>query len=131
MGISVLKYRLLAFVIATITAVVAGMLYMPYFEFTEPGIWNLGVSLNILAAVIVGGSKSIWGVTLGTFIIFGLRDIVLKQIPFFQENGNAVFFFTGALVILIVMYYPGGLVKLFDSLWKKGKVKLQNLRRGE
>ena len=71
---------------------------MPYFEFTEPGIWNLGVSLNILAAVIVGGSKSIWGVVLGTFIIFGLRDIVLKQIPFFQENGNAVFFFTGALL---------------------------------
>ena len=131
MGISVLKYRLLAFVIATITAVVGGMLYMPYFEFTEPGIWNLGVSLNILAAVIVGGSKSIWGVTLGTFIIFGLRDIVLKQIPFFQQNGNAVFFFTGALVILIVMYYPGGLVKLFDSLWKKGKLRLQQMKRGE
>jgi branched-chain amino acid transport system permease protein len=104
---------------------------MPYFEFTEPGIWNLGVSLNILAAVIVGGSKSIWGVTLGTFIIFGLRDIVLKQIPFFQQNGNAVFFFTGALVILIVMYYPGGLVKLFDSLWKKGKLRLQQMKRGE
>lgn len=129
MGISVMKYRLLAFVIATITAVVGGMLYMPYFEFTEPGIWNLGVSLNILAAVIVGGSKSIWGVVLGTFIIFGLRDIVLKQIPFFQENGNAVFFFTGALVILIVMFYPAGLVKLFESLWKKGKVKFQQLRK--
>lgn len=130
MGISVLKYRLLAFVLATITAVVGGMLYMPYFEFTEPGIWNLGISLNILAAVIVGGSKSIWGVTLGTFIIFGLRDIVLKQIPFFQQNGNAVFFFTGALVILIVMYYPGGLTKLFDSLWRKGKLRIKQLRKG-
>jgi branched-chain amino acid transport system permease protein len=130
MGISVLKYRLLAFVLASITAVVGGMLYMPYFEFTEPGIWNLGISLNILAAVVVGGSKSIWGVTLGTFIIFGLRDIVLKQIPFFQQNGNAVFFFTGALVILIVMYYPGGLIKLFDSLWRKGKLRIKQLRKG-
>jgi branched-chain amino acid transport system permease protein len=121
MGISVLKYRLLAFVLATIMAVIGGMLYMPYFEYTEPGIFNLAISLNILAAVIVGGSKSIWGVTLGTFVIFGLRDIVLKQIPFFRTNGNAVYFFTGALVILIVMYYPGGLVKLFTDL----KVKIQ------
>jgi len=94
---------------------------MPYFEYTEPGIFNLAISLNILAAVIVGGSKSIWGVTLGTFVIFGLKDIVLKQIPFFRDNGNAVYFFTGALVILIVMYYPGGLVKLFGDL----KIKAQ------
>ncbi|MCV2232315.1 branched-chain amino acid ABC transporter permease [Paracholeplasma manati] len=121
MGISVLKYRLLAFVLATIMAVIGGMLYMPYFEYTEPGIFNLAISLNILAAVIVGGSKSIWGVTLGTFVIFGLKDIVLKQIPFFRDNGNAVYFFTGALVILIVMYYPGGLVKLFGDL----KIKAQ------
>lgn len=123
MGISVLKYRLLAFVLATIMAVIGGMLYMPYFEYTEPNIFNLAVSLNILAAVIVGGSKSIWGVTLGTFVIFGLKDIILKQIPFFRDNGNAVFFLTGALVILIVMYYPGGLVKLFNDL----KVKATNL----
>lgn len=123
MGISVLKYRLLAFVLATIMAVIGGMLYMPYFEYTEPNIFNLAVSLNILAAVIVGGSKSIWGVTLGTFVIFGLKDIVLKQIPYFRDNGNAVYFLTGALVILIVMYYPGGLVKLFVDL----KVKVTNL----
>jgi len=32
-----------------------------------------------------------------------------------------VYFFTGALVILIVMYYPGGLVKLFGDL----KIKAQ------
>ncbi|MDR4968818.1 MAG: branched-chain amino acid ABC transporter permease, partial [Acholeplasmataceae bacterium] len=107
MGISVLKYRLLTFVIATVLAVIGGMLYMSYSRSTIPNLWNLALSLNILAAIVIGGSKSIWGVGLGTFIIFGFDQLVLKSIPFFQTYGNASYIINGVLIILVVMYYPG------------------------
>ncbi len=122
MGVSVLKYRLLTFVIATVLAVLGGMLYMSYSRSTIPNLWNLALSLNILAAIVIGGSKSIWGVGLGTFIIFGFDQLVLKSIPFFQTYGNASYIINGALIILVVMFYPGGLIRLFKDLSLKIKV---------
>lgn len=118
MGISILKYRLMTFVLATVLAVVGGMLYMMYMRSTEPGIWNLGLSLNILAAVVIGGSKSIWGVGLGTFFIFAFDDIVLRNIPFFVKYGNATYIINGVLIIVVVMFYPGGIIKLFTDIYR-------------
>ena len=122
MGISVLKYRLLTFVISTVVAVIGGILYMSYQRSTFPSSWGISLSLNILAAVVIGGSKSIWGVGLGTFIIFGLNDMVLKRMAFFQTYGNAAFIINGALIIIIVMFYPGGLIQIFRDL----KIKIKS-----
>lgn len=123
MGISVLKYRLLAFVIATVIAVFGGMLYMLRFLNTQPGSWGIALSLNILAAVVIGGTKSMYGVMAGTFIIFALNDIVLKRMAFFQEFPNASYILNGLLIILVVMFYPGGIVRLFTDI-KNGFIKL-------
>ncbi|MDO9629509.1 MAG: branched-chain amino acid ABC transporter permease [Acholeplasmataceae bacterium] len=127
MGISVLKYRLLTFVISTVLAVIGGMLYMSYTRSTLPNIWSISLSLNILAAVVIGGAKSIWGVGLGTFIIFGFDQLVLKQIKFFQVYGNASYIINGVLIILVVMFYPGGLIRLFKDLSYQTKKLHKNL----
>jgi branched-chain amino acid transport system permease protein len=116
MGISLLKYRLLAFVLATIYAVIAGILYMANQKFSIPTTWSLDFSLNILAAVIVGGAQSITGIILGTFMIFGLNLAILQNIPFFQNNPDAVWIINGLLIILVIMFYPGGLIRLFQAI---------------
>lgn len=54
MGMSLLKYRLSAFVIATLLASLGGVLYMAYYQYTEPTQWGLTTSLLILAAVVIG-----------------------------------------------------------------------------
>ena len=138
MGISVLKYRLLTFVLSTILAVVGGMLYMSYNRSTIPDLWNIALSLNILAAVVIGGAKSIWGVGLGTLFIFGFDQLVLKRIAFFQQYGNASLFINGALIIIVVMFYPGGIIRLFkdiENLIKKSirylKLKVKEHRYGK
>ncbi|MDD3123181.1 MAG: branched-chain amino acid ABC transporter permease [Candidatus Izemoplasmatales bacterium] len=123
MGVSVFKYRLLAFIISTVYALLGGVIYMSYISFTIPSTWTLGFSLNILAAVIVGGSQSIYGIVLGTFMIFGLNLSVLQQIPFFIENPAVSIVFNGILIVVVIMFYPGGLVRLVMSL----KVKLTQL----
>ena len=81
-----------------------------------PATWGIDLSLNVLAAVVIGGTKSIWGVLVGTFIIFGMKDLILVKIPFFQTYKNAHLMFSGALIILVVMFYPGGVIKLFTDL---------------
>lgn len=129
MGISLLKYRLLAFIISTVYAVFAGILYMANTTFSIPTTWNLNFSLNILAAVIVGGEQSITGVILGTFMIFGLNSAVLQNITFFQENPAVILIFNGLLIILVIMFYPGGLIRLINTLRyaiKKKYLQLKN-----
>jgi len=116
MGVSVFKYRLLAFIISTVFALLGGTLYMTYVRSTVYTTWNLALSLNILAAVIVGGSSSIYGIVIGTFLIFGLDLAVLKQNQFFIDNPAISVVFNGILIILVIMFYPGGLVRLFTTL---------------
>src|SRR3989339_1513355 len=128
MGISVLKYRLMTFVISTVIAVIGGMLYMTYNRATTPNMWSIALSLNILAAVVIGGSKSIWGVGLGSLLIFGFDQLVLKRIEFFQTYGNASFILNGALIILVVMFYPGGIIRMFKDLSNFTKKWYQSIK---
>ena len=115
MGISLMKYRLFAFVLATLFASIAGSFYMIYIrniEFSQTTLTSLATSLNILGAVIIGGAKSLWGTLFGTFIVFGLQQIILVVIPFFQENPDISVLFTGALMIVICMFFPGGFAEI-------------------
>ncbi|MFH0993304.1 MAG: branched-chain amino acid ABC transporter permease [bacterium] len=138
MGIGLMKYRLLAFVLATIYAVIGGMLYMMDQEFSIPTTWSLDFSLNILAAVVVGGAQSITGIILGTFMIFGLNNTVLKNIAFFRTYPDATWILSGLLIILVTMFYPGGLIRLLMTIkaWvlrtvKKWRKKWRVHRYGE
>ncbi|MDA3931850.1 MAG: branched-chain amino acid ABC transporter permease [Tenericutes bacterium] len=133
MGISVVKYRLIAFMVSTVYAVIGGIFYMAYIKFSMGSTWGLAISLNILAAVVVGGSKSIWGVLIGTFVIFGLDLMVFQSIPLISQGrfANFSFVISGGLIILVIMYYPNGLIGLFKKLSFKLKSKISKRSKGE
>lgn len=124
MGVSIFKHRLLAFIVSTVYAMLGGILYITYWPRTIPDTWSLAFSLNILAAVIVGGSQSIYGIILGTFMIFGLNMAILKNIPFFVTYPDFNLVFSGLLIIIVIMFYPGGLIKLINNLIYKIKKKI-------
>lgn len=128
MGISIIKYRLLAFVLSSVFAVLGGALYILHTKFSYPPQWNLSYSLDILAAVIVGGAQSIYGIIIGVFLIFGLKVSVLNYIPFFSNNPALIVIFNGVLIVLVVMFYPGGLIRLLQTSWYKMKIKLAKLK---
>lgn len=119
MGISLLKYRLLAFVICTVYAALTGLMLMIVVRSAmasdASGFYALITSLNILAAVIIGGYRSVWGAVFGTFIMYGLQSVVLSRVQFLVENPVIITFISGILVILVVMFYPGGAAQLLTE----------------
>jgi branched-chain amino acid transport system ATP-binding protein len=123
MGISLLKYRLFAFILATAFAQVAGALHMIYGQYTDPIQWGLMFSLNVLAACLVGGAKSIWGVLFGTLIIFGLTPLIFQDISFLRNNSWIMSVISGVLIIVVIMFYPGGIAQLINTLIFKSKMK--------
>lgn len=126
MGISLMKYRLMSFVISVIYAAIGGLLYMLFIRTITTStstLLTLTTSLNILGAVIIGGAKSLWGTTFGTFIIYGLQAMFLSNIPFFRENPAFITMLTGVLIIVVVMFFPGGIAQLASQLVAKAKQK--------
>ena len=136
-GISLLKYRLMAFIISIIYASVAGLMYMlstRYVSSSSSTLFTLSTSLNILGAVIIGGTKSIWGTIGGTFIIYGIDRMFLQDIAFFRDNPTLITLLCGILVVLVIMFYPGGLAQLLIELKfliKKLFLKIREAKYGK
>ena len=66
-------------------------------------------------------------------MIFGLNLAVLQQISFFVENPAISIVFNGVLIIVVIMFYPGGLIRLVQTLGRqfKEKSKKRKLKRRE
>lgn len=116
MGVNLLKYRLIAFALATAYAGLAGALYMHFIRYSYPALWTLGLSLNILAVVVIGGLRSIYGTVLGALVVFGVPDLIIKNIPYIKDLPGVSYIFNGILIIVIIMFYPQGITRLFSDL---------------
>lgn len=118
MGISLLKYRLMIFSIATAYAALGGVLYMHFIKFSYPPVWVLMLSLQVLAAIVIGGLRSIYGTFFGALIVFAIPDLVLKRIPIIGKIDGLSYVFSGVLIILVIMLYPAGVKGLSDDFKK-------------
>lgn len=118
MGVNIFQYRLIAFGIATVLASISGVLYVHYVGLSYPTTWNLMLSLDFLAIIVVGGFRSIFGTFIGAFVIFGLSEIFLKPIP---ALANITPLIKGILIILFVLYNPNGIASFKNQFvnWYK------------
>lgn len=127
MGINIFKYRLLSFAVAVGYAALGGVLYIHFVKYTYPNAWTLIFSLNILAVILIGGIRSIWGTVIGAFIVFGVPDLFLKRLPVIGDIDGLAYIFNGILIIVVILFYPTGLVNIkysfakWKNKWKKGK----------
>lgn len=109
-------------------------MFMSYLGYASPTNWTLMFSLNLLAAVIIGGTRSLWGTIVGCFIVFGLTPIFFQDIAFLRDNSWFMYALIGVLIILIIMFYQGGLVQLVRDIKngiKKARAKRRLYRYGE
>ena len=125
MGVSIRKYRLIAFAFASGYAALSGVLYVHFIRFVYPSTWNLVLSLNILAMIVIGGLRSIYGTFFGALIVYAVPDLVLKRIPVIGDFEGLAYIFSGILIILVIMFSRGGLAGFYMDLRRKNKAKSQ------
>jgi len=70
-GVDVAHYRMLAFVLSSTLAGVAGALYASLLAYIDPETLSFHISALTLTMVILGGAGSVSGVALGAALIFG------------------------------------------------------------
>ena len=63
--------------------------------------------------------------------MYGMQTVVLNNIKFLAENPVIITFVSGILVILVVMFYPGGFAQLVLELKSKIKVLRTKMREAK
>jgi branched-chain amino acid transport system permease protein len=116
MGIDTTVYKLLAFAIGAAIGGVGGVVLAAKQGSVFPPDFNLDVSINVLALVIIGGMGNVRGILLGAFLVVGLPDVLrdftlnlgvfeLKDIGL---DYRLIIF--GAALIAVMILRPQGLI---------------------
>jgi branched-chain amino acid transport system permease protein len=103
MGISVIKYKLLAFGMGAAVGCLGGAFFAAQIGSIFPNTFALLVSINVLAILVLGGMGSIPGVVVGSFVLVGLPDLLRE----FAEFRLLIF---GAVLVSIMILRPEGLL---------------------
>ena len=128
-GVSLYRYKLLAFLISSFYAGVAGGLMAYHSRIVFPDAFTLLVSIDYLAMIIIGGMGSIIGSIFGAVFMTLLPEVLkLSATSLTGVYPNAFGLIAsardivfGLAIIFFLMYEPAGLARIwerFRSYWK-------------
>ncbi len=103
MGLDTFRLKLLAFVIGSAVAGVAGVFFAAKMAFVSPESFTFFESVMILCMVVLGGMGSIPGIILGALLLITLPEIFRD----FQDYRMLAF---GMALVLMMIYRPQGLL---------------------
>jgi ABC-type branched-subunit amino acid transport system permease subunit len=101
-GVSPLKYKLLAFSLSAAVSGVIGGMYAYYINVVCPTDLSLYITLNLLVIVFIGGTGSTRGVILGA-----VAATTLPELLRLAASWRLVLF--GIALLLIINFFPDGL----------------------
>ncbi len=101
MGINISYYKLFAFALGAAIAGAAGSVFAIQYSAVSPESFNFMQSVMFFAIVLVGGSASLPGIIIGTFVMFVLPELFTE----FKESRYLIF---GAAMILTMILRPNG-----------------------
>jgi ABC-type branched-subunit amino acid transport system ATPase component/ABC-type branched-subunit amino acid transport system permease subunit len=106
-GVSTPTYKILAFTASAVFVGMAGGIYGYYIAFIDPlGMFNILLSVQVILSLLLGGRATLWGPVLGAFLIEWLNETSNNEF----SGGNARLLIFGGLLVLVVMFLPGGII---------------------
>lgn len=128
MGVNLLRTKTLAFVLSSGYAGLAGALLSLLVGRIVPEQWNIFMSIQILAIIVIGGVATVTGSLIGAAFVVVLPRVLehlAPHLPFIASGGQggllSVYQFQtvlfGALIILFLTLEPRGLF----GLWHRAK----------
>jgi branched-chain amino acid transport system permease protein len=126
-GIDIFRYKLLAFAISSFYAGVTGVLYTYFLGIANYEQFQIGVSIDYLAMIIIGGLGSVLGSIFGAIFVT-LLPIVIRIA---MENFGGLFFsqqtvlnlipnlrlmLFGVLIVVFLIVEPDGLNRLWRNI---------------
>ena len=106
-------YRLVAYVIAAMLCALAGVLLANQTEFVSPAYMGWHRSGDLIVMVVLGGIGTLHGAIIGAAAYLLLEEFLQD----FTEHWRLIF---GPILVLVVLFGHGGLVRLLNGGRKDG-----------
>jgi branched-chain amino acid transport system permease protein len=116
MGIDTTIYKLLAFAIGAAIGAVGGVVFAAKQGSVFPQDFDLAISINVLAIVIIAGMGNVRAVILGSFLLIALpdvlRDFSINIGPIQLDNLGADYRLVifGAALVAVMVWRPQGIL---------------------
>jgi branched-chain amino acid transport system permease protein len=126
-GINIFRYKLIAFAISSFYAGVCGVLYTYYFGIANYEAFQIGVSIDYLAMIIIGGLGSVLGSILGAIFVTMLPIAIRLFVEAFGSHiwdtgalsavaASMRLIIFGLLIIFFLVVEPEGLNRLWRNI---------------
>ena len=103
-AIDTTRLHLMAFAMSGVIAGLAGGLFMILEQSFSPGSFSAQEGFNFFLMVVIGGLGSLPGAVLGAVYVYGVQYLL--------PSGGWAFLATGAGVLVVLMFFPGGIGEL-------------------
>lgn len=111
-GVNARILKVQIFALSALLSSLAGSLYAHTMTFISPASFGFNFSVELLTMVVIGGLGSVYGSFLGAALLTLLPE-------FLRAAHDYDIIIYGALLMLMVMFMPGGLVRGIPDLFRK------------
>jgi branched-chain amino acid transport system permease protein len=123
LGVRILRTNANAFVASALFGGIAGGLLAVSLQYIRPENFDIALSVQYLAVIVIGGMATTWGPVLGALFVSAVPELATaaaERIPFLQAGGQGRLSATdlsliayGALIVAFLLLEPKGLIALF------------------
>jgi branched-chain amino acid transport system permease protein len=114
LGVPTPLYKALAYSVSAFLPALAGGIYFFKSAFIQPSdAFDLGLSTEAMVIVMLGGQGTITGAAIGAYLYEEMRGWLLTS----ESFSNFQLVISGALLLVIVLFAPGGLMGWVYGRW--------------
>jgi branched-chain amino acid transport system permease protein len=124
LGINLMRNKILAFMISTFYAGIAGALYAGYVRFLGPDLARETNTFDMIAFTLVGGIGTLLGPVVGAVVV----SWVTQSLQALQDYRMVVF---GPLLILLIMFVPNGIIGSMEAWSVRRRASLAERARAK
>lgn len=112
MGIDPFRIRAIAFSVSGLVGGVSGVVLANLLQYIGPDTFYMTLAFTMVAAMVLGGTYHWLGPVVGAFVFVGLPEAMRAYAAEYDELA------TGALLVVIMVFLPRGLVDPRRSWWR-------------
>jgi branched-chain amino acid transport system permease protein len=106
MGIPTVGYKTAAFALSGVFAGLAGGVFAYWITFIDPNeVFKVSITIQMIIMAVFGGAGTVFGPLLGAAVLATVSELLSTHLA------NAAELFNGAIVILVVLFMPKGLIE--------------------